>query len=373
MTRRLFLHVGLPKTGTTYLQEVLWANRDALRERRLLLPGERRTHLLASLDVREDPGLERRRGASAHPWRDLVDEVRAFDGDAVVSHEFFAAATSAQARAALDLLPDHEVHVLVTARATVDLFLSRWQEWVKNGGRSAIDDYPPDRLATKRWSEWGWPSFDLGIVLQEWGAVVPPARVHVLPVAPGRSDPADLWQRFASVLGTDPAVAVLPERPVNASLGLVEVELLRRVNAHLDDFRSAADRGTWIRGYLGEGEVLPRSSEKFRPGDAVLADLHERAARADHLLAEGGFDVVGDARSLVATDVADRRHPGEVDDAELLEVATRTVAAMLGDVRRARRPGAARQALPAAPRTASRMAPWQRLRATLRRRSQGRP
>ena len=30
--RRVVLHVGLPKTGTTYLQAVLAAHREALRE-----------------------------------------------------------------------------------------------------------------------------------------------------------------------------------------------------------------------------------------------------------------------------------------------------------------------------------------------------
>ena len=29
---RVFVHVGAPKTGTTFLQEVLWKNRKALGE-----------------------------------------------------------------------------------------------------------------------------------------------------------------------------------------------------------------------------------------------------------------------------------------------------------------------------------------------------
>jgi hypothetical protein len=37
-TQRVFLHVGSPKTGTTYLQGVLWRNREALRRQGLLLP-----------------------------------------------------------------------------------------------------------------------------------------------------------------------------------------------------------------------------------------------------------------------------------------------------------------------------------------------
>ncbi len=38
MTRRAFVHIGLPKTGTTYLQAVLAHHRDALRESGVLYP-----------------------------------------------------------------------------------------------------------------------------------------------------------------------------------------------------------------------------------------------------------------------------------------------------------------------------------------------
>ena len=30
MAARVFLHIGLPKTGTTYLQSVLWGSKAAL-------------------------------------------------------------------------------------------------------------------------------------------------------------------------------------------------------------------------------------------------------------------------------------------------------------------------------------------------------
>ena len=39
MARRVFLHIGTPKSGTTYLQSLWWQHRDALAERGLLLPG----------------------------------------------------------------------------------------------------------------------------------------------------------------------------------------------------------------------------------------------------------------------------------------------------------------------------------------------
>ena len=53
MAERVYLHIGLPKTATTYLQRILWAHEDQMRGEGLLLPGStRREHLWASRTVR---------------------------------------------------------------------------------------------------------------------------------------------------------------------------------------------------------------------------------------------------------------------------------------------------------------------------------
>ena len=331
-TRRAFLHIGLPKTGTTYLQHALWSNKEALAGSGLLLPGRhRRRHLLASLDVREDPKLSRRPGDVSAPWQDLVDESRGWSGDVVISHEFFAAASSSQVSRVVETLADFDVHVVLTARSMTDLGLSRWQEWVKSGGKLGVDDYP-QRQDYDPVDEWGWGSFDLASVLERWSAVVPPQRIHVLPVDP-RSAPDDLWLRFADVLGVDGDRFPVSDLPKNRSLGVVEVELLRRINPHLTDFTSAGDRGHWIRGYLGEGDVLPEGREKFRSSPVKHRELTERGRRALELLAAAPYDVRGDRDLLEPSPLGELRHPDEVRDTELLDAAVVSIAHMLRDVR----------------------------------------
>ncbi len=66
MAERVYLHVGLPKTATTYLQTILWANRDVLEEQGVRLPGHsRRAHLWASRVVREHPAATRTRARAS--------------------------------------------------------------------------------------------------------------------------------------------------------------------------------------------------------------------------------------------------------------------------------------------------------------------
>ena len=133
MARRVFLHLGLPKTATTYLQTILWASRDRLRADGVLLPGEeRRDHLWASRVVREDPNLERQPERHRTAWARLRAELAAWDGDGLVSHEFFAAASAAQAAAMIEELAPAEVHLVATAREPLGLFTASWQESLKN-------------------------------------------------------------------------------------------------------------------------------------------------------------------------------------------------------------------------------------------------
>jgi hypothetical protein len=335
MARTVFFHVGLPKTGTTYLQTILWNNRDELRRQGILLPGfGPRQHLWASGVVREDPKIDRRGPRARHAWGVLREQVNHWDGTAVVSHEFFAGATEQQAARAMADLEGAEVHVVVTARDTVSLVTARWQEFVKNGSTAPIDAYPA-REETTPHDEWDWGSMDLADVLRRWGATLPPERVHVLTL-PKPDEPRDtLWLRFAGLLGIDASRCDASSSEANESLGVVEVELLRRVNGDLEGFGRAVDRGTWIRGYLAQGKLVPRKGEKFWPSPDRVAQLRERGDRVADYVKTQGYDVIGDVEDLrTPVDLPERRHPDTVTDGEMLAAATATIAAMMTDVRR---------------------------------------
>lgn len=335
MARKVFFHVGLPKTGTTYLQTILWNNADELKRQGVLLPGfGPRQHLWASAAVREEPNIDRRHPRARQAWAELRDQVNAWPGTAVISHEFFAAAAQEQAAGAVGDLADAEVHVVVTARDTLGLVTARWQEFVKNGSTAPIDEYPA-REETSPHDEWDWGTMDLADVLSRWGTGLPPERVHVLTL-PKPTEPREtLWLRFAELLGIDPATCDASSSEQNESLGVVEVELLRRVNADLEGFARPVDRGQWIRGYLAQGKLVPRKGEKFWPSPARVEQLRERSDRVVAAVEERGYDVIGDIEDLrTPPDLPERRHPDTVTDAEMLAVASSTIAAMLSDVRR---------------------------------------
>src|SRR5690349_8674678 len=125
--RTVFLHVGAPKSGTTYLQTILHTNRRALARNGLLYPGDAiRSHFWASQDLR---GIRFRGHAEPQvdgAWDRLVDEVRRARGNAVIDHELLAGAAPAQIARALGDLSFADVHIIWTDRDLARQLPAAW-------------------------------------------------------------------------------------------------------------------------------------------------------------------------------------------------------------------------------------------------------
>jgi hypothetical protein len=337
MRPRVFLHVGSPKTGTTFLQDVLWSQRDTALEQGLLLPGERfNDHFLATLDVRglaHDPAYpERARGM----WDRLATEALAWDGPVLISHELFAGATAEQARRATATLAEAaEVHVLVTARDHVRQIGAEWQEHVKHRSAATFGAFIEEvRTDTARRS-WFWQVQDYAAVLDRWGAGLSPGRLHVVTVPPSGADPTILWDRFAGLLGLDPAAFDTVLERSNSSLGVEQAELLRRVNLELGDRLPLP--GPYP---LVVKNVLAHRILEGRDGTRLALDAQDQefaadAARgiADRIAAQGA-DVVGDLEELVpvvggAAPALDEDRYAAPSDAVLLAESLATIADLL--------------------------------------------
>ncbi|QIG44005.1 hypothetical protein G5V58_15575 [Nocardioides anomalus] len=340
MANQVFLHIGLPKTGTTYLQSVLWASRAQLARDGFLLPGSgHREHLWAALELQERPHLERRSPEAPGALARLLDEVQRHRGPALLTHEFMCGASREQAGRLVAALAPAEVHVVVTARDTLGMLTAGWAEYVKNGGTEPLTAVSGRGLGGRGSAgEFGWRTWDLGGVLRRWGRHVAPEHVHVLPM-PGPGAPRDQhWRNFAGVLGLAAERYDAPDEPRNPALGVVQIELLRRVNPHLTDFRKPVDRGTWIRGYLAEQHLVRQAGERLGADDEQVADCRERAERAVGIIRRRGYHVVGDVEQLlVPAQPPDRPRPDDVSDAALVDSATTLIAHLLADVRRTTR------------------------------------
>ena len=307
--KRVYLHIGAPKTGTTYLQDVLFRNRAALAGQGLLVPGGRASaHYEAALDLRALAFGGYRDPRADGAWAELVEQVMEWDGRAaVISHELLSGADEdAMARAVSSFAGssggDAEVHVIYTARDLGRQVPAMWQESVKNGQELPFGTYLRRLSSRKRRGRAArifWRQQHVVEVLQRWSAHVPPDRVHVVLVPPpGR--PTDLlWRRFASVIGVDTDGLDLEVERTNVSLGLAEAELLRRVNVTLDDDLAWPDYGPTVKFWFAEQVLadLTRGPRAAVP-PAMHGWIQRQAAQITSELAASGWDVVGDLTDL---------------------------------------------------------------------------
>src|SRR5215469_7862258 len=131
---RVFLHAGEPKTGTTFLQQVMWRNRSELAAQGVVLPGHHpQDHYRASQDLRGIPKLASDpAGSWTGEWDILARQARQAPRVAVISHELFSAADPEQADRAVRSLQPAEVHIVLTVRDIATLLPAEWQETVKH-------------------------------------------------------------------------------------------------------------------------------------------------------------------------------------------------------------------------------------------------
>ena len=302
---RIYLHVGEPKTGTTFLQDALWANRARLAARGLQLPGySDRDHSRASRDLRETP---RPASDPADPWTGewdvLAGQALRARGRAVISNEVLAAASPQQADRAVRSLLRAEVHVVVTVRNFAALLPAEWQEAVKCRGTAGWEAWldaviAAEGAADRRRRSWFWRVHDTLAILDMWSRHIPPDQVHVVTVP--HQDPGNLlWTRFTAAMGVGPGGCDLTGGRRNPSLGYAESEFLRRMSEGLP-----AGIPDWF--YAREiKQILAHGALRERPRHARLELPPRHAAwaaeQAEILLAglrDAKYHIVGDPADL---------------------------------------------------------------------------
>lgn len=378
MGHAVYLHVGGPKTGTTYLQHLLYQNRERLAANGLLYAGTAvRAHFWAAQDLRgikfkgyQDPNVD---GA----WSRMVADIKAWQGDAIIDHELFAPATGPQIRRALHDLSFADVHLIWTARDLARQLPAAWQERIKNRETITFRDFLKTVHAglTQTPVHPFWRFHDTPAVMERWSHGLPTSRVHLITVPAPGAQPGLLWQRFASVLGLEPDAYQLdgPARS-NSSLGAAEAGVLR----HLNEMTAEADVPWPVYAASvkhGVATVLAgRGGQTIElPADAFAWAL-QWSQNAVRELSDRGYDIVGDLAELVPSVRPIGQDPDDLPLDALADAAMATLAALVNvTMRRPLRQPPIPQDNAATPTRLRRAAAWLNRRARERETSTTRP
>jgi hypothetical protein len=333
MSKRVLLHVGCPKTGTSYLQDVLLRNQSVLRDHDILYPADRfDAHFLAALDLMTLPwgGLETE---AVGAWDRLAEQVRDWHGTSIISHEIFARATPTQVARALDSLGDAEVHLVLSVRDLVRQIPAEWQENVKHRSHITYAKFLRtirDPARESKIGSWFWAVQEIPDILDRWGASLPPSQVHLVTVPPSGSDRGELWRRFSHTFGLEGLDLDLAAERENPSLGVPETSLLRTINQRVTSIIAPPDYRPLVRELLAH-QTLSRGVASARlglaPDDHAWAqDLCRSWVEA---MAGRGYDVSGSLDDLIGPDLGAFADPDTVPADELLPPALDTISALL--------------------------------------------
>lgn len=333
----VLLHVGTPKTGTTYLQDVLWRNRRSVRRRGVLYPGlDPMSHFHATMDLQIGPDGTHHNPAVPGAWGRLLSQLRDWPGTAVISHELLAPMGPTRIDRAHDELGFAELHVVCTVRDLGRQLPAVWQEDLKNRHSLRFGEFLDAVRPGSEQRHWlgdlFWRMQDAPDVLRRWASALPPERVHVVTVPPAGSPAEQLWERFATLLGVDPTtVDARPDAP-NSSLGPAEAHLLRRINLALDPALPWPVYERTVRRHLVDALARrPGGVSRIALPGEEFGWVRQCSERMVAQLRDTGYHVVGDLDELVpvAPSGSAADHPDDITDSDLLDAALAAVGTLV--------------------------------------------
>lgn len=324
--RRVVLHVGTMKSGTTSIQSLLFSQRDQLAEQGVLTLGARWADQVDGVRA-----LIARPGSPGEPWQQLVAEARAWDGTSVISMEFLGPFIPQRIRGAVRSFGDLPVHVVVTLRDLNRTIPSLWQEAVQNGRAWTWADYrsgardarPWQPRLSKRVTEPGrtfWRQQDAVRITRRWASEVGTERLCLVTLPPPGRPRSTLLERFGHAVGFSLGGLTLSESD-NAALGAASAQLLQRVNLRLADLGLGEADARQVRKRLLAKEVLStRRDQEEKIGLEVQPWVEEASAAMVQRLRASGIPLVGDWSDLAPVPVRGV-DPADTPDAELVAAA----------------------------------------------------
>lgn len=305
----ILVHIGSPKTGTTYLQDCLDRKRTDLLDAGVLYPAtpwlNHVRHLLGPLRwFRNDPALQ---AEADDLWHGLVGDVRAHQGRTIISAENAVIANPDMIGQIVDDLGRDHVQVLITARPVADVLAGFWQEEVRWGATITFDQWVDGVLesAARPNAHPFWACHDHAAIVERW---VEATNAQQVTVAIARPDqPSAITNAVEQLLGVPGGMLTHQGNDTartNRSLTMAEVELVRRLNAVMTDPSRPAQMDEILRlatiDRLVEGRRPGRDEPAARPSRPVVESLVPVSVEVVERLRAANVRVIGDPDTLVA-------------------------------------------------------------------------
>jgi hypothetical protein len=323
---RVYLHIGLHKTATSYLQSKFRRNVPELGAQGVYFPygdGQPTQHkAIDDLHGRRPRNASDERSAGA--WAELVAAVNALDVPAaLISDERLSLSGIRAINTVRDAFGSSQLHVIVTVRDLGRVLVSSWQETIRGGATWTWADYidavrDPEQHGVNP-ARGFWTTQDLSRICAAWEVVAPPDQLHIVTVPPSGSSMTVVLRRFCSVLGVAPRRLPHQARYANTSNDVAGTELVRRLNERLGQRLNQLQYDRAVKVMISRKLTRKAASSGVLPA-GELGWVRELAEAQQKMIVERGYDVRGDLDDLLPVET-EGRAPGIAEDSELLDAA----------------------------------------------------
>jgi hypothetical protein len=336
MAKKIIVHAGFHKTGTTAIQSSFFAATKELEKAGITYPhvGGKAHHKAISSLMGKTWGWEDRGGVPAtdKKWQEFLTKIKRAKGTALISSEFLCELDDEQiAKFKRDIAVD-DVKIYFTLRPLLKIIPSAYQQHLKIGIKSnyekwlhSILDEPGVSTITPSF----WVRHMHSEVLAKWAKHF--GKENVFLIAVDEMQPQFIYDQFNKVFELNPDfLKPQNDQDSNRSLTLNEIELLRAVNKKFPKKRSWHDYETFIRNgafkYL-TNKVVPGPEEARLLTPQWAVDIAEfLSLKSVKEIKELGITIIGDLDSFKEARIA----IGENSDVKMIpvELAAKALIAM---------------------------------------------
>ena len=306
--KRLIIHPGFHKSGTTALQESFALNRPLLRENGIFYPpiGSKAHHRVAWALTQRPWGWNRRGGERTPEkyWDRMASRINGAKEETVIlSSEFFSEIDGERIRKIRSEIKGRDIQILFTLRPLAKLLPSSYQQYLKYGITVEYEDWLHailDKPGESKVSPTFWKRHSHGKVVARWVDIFGKSNVTLLIV--NEAQPTFLFDEINKFLNLPTGSLNAAPSGSNRSLTMEEISLLLELNRQFPKERVWDEYEVFVRaGYIRHlTDHVPPAADKARlltPQWAV-DKANELGKVIQKELLGTGVKIIGDVDSL---------------------------------------------------------------------------
>lgn len=311
-SKKVLIHVGFHKSGTTALQESLYLQREALLERGISYPNiKKKAHHRLAWALTQRAWGWKNRGGERTPvsvWERTVKQINSSKAETVVlSSEFFSELKPEKIEKIKRDISSREVTILFTIRPLAKLLGSSYQQYLKYGTKADYESWLHsvlDEPGVSKVNPTFWMRHMHGEVITKWAKVFGVENICVVVV--DESKPELLFDAVNQILGVEKLLQP-QETGSNRSLSVEEISLLLEINKLFPKEREWNEYLTFVRNglirELTDHIPVKPGQEKLLTPEWAVTKANSLAAASKEIIRNLGVRVYGDIESLDSASV----------------------------------------------------------------------